>query len=49
MGTFMLVAEQHVRAVLSIADRAHVLRRSLIVMSGEGTSLMYRLAEIEEH
>jgi branched-chain amino acid transport system ATP-binding protein len=46
-GVGVLLVEQHVRATLSVADRAYVLRRGSIVMSGTAQEVGSRLDEIE--
>ena len=38
-GVAVILAEQHVRQALAIADRVHVLRRGRIVMSGDAADL----------
>jgi branched-chain amino acid transport system ATP-binding protein len=47
-GTGVLLVEQHVRKALLYADRAYVMRRGRIVMSGAAADLRSRIAEIEE-
>ena len=44
----MLLVEQHVRQALRYADRAYVMRRGRIALSGSATELGGRLAEIED-
>jgi branched-chain amino acid transport system ATP-binding protein len=46
-GVAVLLVEQHVKSALAVADRAFVLRRGRIAMSGEAQDLMGRLDEIE--
>lgn len=46
-GAGILVVEQHVRAVLSVADRAYVLRRGEIALEGSGAELQEQRALIE--
>jgi branched-chain amino acid transport system ATP-binding protein len=38
-GAAVLIVEQHVRLALRVADRAYVLRRGQIVLSGTGIEL----------
>ena len=47
-GVAVLLVEQHVRSALKIADRAFVLRRGRVVLSGRAEDLMGRIDEIEE-
>jgi branched-chain amino acid transport system ATP-binding protein len=47
-GTAVLLVEQHVRQALRYADRAYVMRRGRIALSGSATELGGRLAEIED-
>ena len=47
-GTAVLLVEQHVRQALRYADRAYVMRRGRIELSGSATELGGRLAEIED-
>jgi branched-chain amino acid transport system ATP-binding protein len=47
-GTAVLLVEQHVRQALKYADRAYVMRRGRIALSGTATELGGRLAEIED-
>jgi branched-chain amino acid transport system ATP-binding protein len=47
-GTGVLLVEQHVRKALLYAERAYVMRRGRIVMSGAAADLRERIAEIEE-
>jgi branched-chain amino acid transport system ATP-binding protein len=46
-GTGVLIVEQHVRQVLAIADRAHVLQRGRVRISGSAASMLENIAEIE--
>ena len=46
-GVAVLLVEQHVRAALSLADRAYVLRRGQVVMSGTSEQVRSRLDEVE--
>jgi branched-chain amino acid transport system ATP-binding protein len=43
----VLLVEQHVRQALRYADRAYVMRRGRIDLSGSTTELLGRLSEIE--
>ena len=47
-GTAVLLVEQHVRQALRYADRAYVMRRGRIALSGSATELGGRLGEIED-
>ena len=47
-GTAVLLVEQHVRQALRYADRAYVMRRGRIALSGSATELGGRLSEIED-
>ena len=46
-GSAVLLVEQHVRQALRYADRAYVMRRGRIDLSGTTTELRGRLSEIE--
>jgi ABC-type branched-subunit amino acid transport system ATPase component len=46
-GAAVLLVEQHVRQALRYADRAYVMRRGRIDLSGSTTELLGRLSEIE--
>ena len=46
LGVRTLLVEQHAVDALQIADRAYVMRRGRIVMSGTGTEMLGRLDEI---
>jgi len=46
-GTGVLLVEQQVRLALDIADRAYVLNRGRIVLSGPAREMQGRVAEIE--
>lgn len=48
-GVAILMVEQQVRAALAVADRAYVLRRGTVAMSGEASELAGRIDEIEKH
>ena len=43
----MLLVEQHVRKALVYADRAYVMRRGRIELSGTASDLRSRIDEIE--
>jgi branched-chain amino acid transport system ATP-binding protein len=46
-GQAILLVEQQVRTALGLADRAYVLRRGKVVMSGIARNLLERIDEIE--
>ena len=46
-GTAVLLVEQHVRKALRYADRAYVMRRGRLVMSGSAAEMASRIDEIE--
>jgi branched-chain amino acid transport system ATP-binding protein len=46
-GTSVLLVEQHVRDALDVADRAYVLSRGTVVLSGAAPDLASRIEEIE--
>lgn len=46
-GVAVLLVEQHVRAALAVADRAYVLRRGALAMSGTAQEVHLRLDELE--
>jgi branched-chain amino acid transport system ATP-binding protein len=48
LGTAVLLVEQHVRKALQYADRAYVMRRGRIELSGSATELRSRIREIED-
>jgi branched-chain amino acid transport system ATP-binding protein len=48
-GLAVLLVEQQIRSAFSIADRAYVLRRGTVTMSGSVDDLRNRLDEIEQH
>jgi branched-chain amino acid transport system ATP-binding protein len=47
-GIGALLVEQHVSQVLKIADRAYVMRRGRVVLSGLASEVQGRVSEIEE-
>jgi len=47
-GCGVLIVEQHARQALEYADRAYVMRRGRIVLSGSADELRGRLDEIED-
>jgi len=48
-GAAVLLVEQHVRRALRYADRAYVMRRGRIELSGSASDLRSRIDEIEDH
>jgi branched-chain amino acid transport system ATP-binding protein len=46
-GTAVVLVEQHVRQALKYADRAYVMRRGVIEISGTAAELASRIDEIE--
>jgi branched-chain amino acid transport system ATP-binding protein len=48
-GTAVLLVEQHVRQALRYSDRAYVMRRGRIELTGTSEELAGRIADIEEH
>ena len=46
-GTSVLLVEQHVRDALEVADRAYVLNRGSVALTGTGSELSGRIEEIE--
>jgi branched-chain amino acid transport system ATP-binding protein len=46
-GVAVVLVEQHVQSALAVADRAFVLRRGQITMSGQANDLLGRIDEIE--
>jgi branched-chain amino acid transport system ATP-binding protein len=49
MGTAVLLVEQHVRKALEHCDRAYVMHRGHVVLSGSATDLLEQITEIENH
>jgi branched-chain amino acid transport system ATP-binding protein len=47
-GTAVLLVEQHVRKALKYADRAYVMRRGRIELSGSASELRARIHQIED-
>jgi branched-chain amino acid transport system ATP-binding protein len=47
-GTAVLVVEQHIRHALTIADRAHVMRRGRIELTDSATNILNRIDEVEQ-
>jgi branched-chain amino acid transport system ATP-binding protein len=47
-GTAVLLVEQHVRKALHFCDRAYVMHRGRIELSGSASELLGRLSEIED-
>ena len=45
----MLLVEQHVRKALEFSDRAYVMHRGRIELSGTTDEIRGRLDEIEQH
>jgi branched-chain amino acid transport system ATP-binding protein len=48
-GAAVLLVEQHVRKALKYADRAYVMRRGRIELTGSAAELGSRIDEIEDH
>jgi branched-chain amino acid transport system ATP-binding protein len=48
LGAAVLLVEQHVRKALRYADRAYVMRRGRIELSGSAPELRSRIGEIED-
>jgi branched-chain amino acid transport system ATP-binding protein len=46
-GVAVILVEQHMRAALSVADRAYVLRRGEVVLEGRADWLLEHAADIE--
>jgi branched-chain amino acid transport system ATP-binding protein len=49
MGTAVLLVEQHVRKALEHCDRAYVMHRGNIVLSGSAGELLEQITDIENH
>src|SRR5262249_28751786 len=49
MGTAVLLVEQHVRKALEYADRAYVMHRGRIALTGTTSELRAQITEIEDH
>jgi branched-chain amino acid transport system ATP-binding protein len=49
MGTAVLLVEQHVRKALEHCDRAYVMHRGHIALSGSTAELLAQITEIEDH
>jgi branched-chain amino acid transport system ATP-binding protein len=47
-GLGVLLVEQHVSAILDVADRGYVMRRGSVALSGSGSDLRERLNEVED-
>jgi branched-chain amino acid transport system ATP-binding protein len=47
-GTAVLLVEQHVRKALEYCDRAYVMHRGRIELTGSADELLGRLGEIED-
>lgn len=48
LGMAVLLVEQHVRQALKFADRAYIMRRGTVEISGTTGELMSRISDIEE-
>ena len=48
LGMAVLLVEQHVRQALKFADRAYIMRRGTVEISGPTAELMSRSSDIEE-
>lgn len=48
-GTSVLLVEQNARKALALADRAYVLERGRITLSGTGSELMHQPAVVEAY
>jgi branched-chain amino acid transport system ATP-binding protein len=49
MGTAVLLVEQHVRKALDHCDRAYVMHRGNVVLSGSASELLEQITDIENH
>jgi branched-chain amino acid transport system ATP-binding protein len=49
MGTAVLLVEQHVRKALEHCDRAYVMHRGHVALSGASGDLLEQITEIENH
>jgi branched-chain amino acid transport system ATP-binding protein len=47
-GTAVLLVEQHARKALEYSDRAYVMRRGRIELSGTASQLLAQIGEIED-
>jgi branched-chain amino acid transport system ATP-binding protein len=47
-GAAVVLVEQHIRQALAVADRAYVLNRGRVALSGTGAELAERIDEIEQ-
>jgi branched-chain amino acid transport system ATP-binding protein len=47
-GVGVILVEQHARQALALADRAYVLRRGRVELTGSASDLLARLDEVEE-
>jgi len=47
-GTGVLLVEQHVRKALGYCDRAYVMHRGSVELSGSAGDLLDRIGEIED-
>jgi branched-chain amino acid transport system ATP-binding protein len=46
-GVGVLIVEQHVRQALAVADRAYVLHRGSVAISGTSAEILSRMSEVE--
>jgi branched-chain amino acid transport system ATP-binding protein len=49
MGTAVLLVEQHVRKALEHCDRAYVMHRGHVALSGSAGELLEQITDIEDH
>jgi branched-chain amino acid transport system ATP-binding protein len=49
MGTAVLLVEQHVRKALEHCDRAYVMHRGQIALTGSTSELLAQITDIEDH